>query len=112
MFSHFEWVGHWYHDCKTYEEEQSLFNADMKAIAEDPITLEWWKLCEPCQEPFTQWPEGATMLSEGGTGDWWAPLENLNHCGRWPMDYSDDLRDPDFVPRNPNGKTVEHPSNR
>eukprot|EP00540_Astrosyne_radiata_P003127 CAMPEP_0116849340 /NCGR_PEP_ID=MMETSP0418-20121206/15517_1 /TAXON_ID=1158023 /ORGANISM="Astrosyne radiata, Strain 13vi08-1A" /LENGTH=109 /DNA_ID=CAMNT_0004481049 /DNA_START=99 /DNA_END=428 /DNA_ORIENTATION=- len=93
-------------------EEESMFRADMKAIAEDPMTREWWKLCEPCQEPFSQWPreDGSKPLSEGGEGDWWAPLVCLCHCGYWPTEYSLISRDPDFVPQNPNGSTTVEPS--
>jgi len=111
MFSHFEWIGHWKTPCSTPEEEQTLFAADMQAIAEDPITRAWWKLCEPCQQPFSQWKKGSKMLSDGGSGDWWAPLICVNHCGHWSADYSADLRDPDFVAQNPKGETMEQPTN-
>jgi L-rhamnose mutarotase len=113
LFQHFEWVGHWNHAARergggsdrpassaplTIEEEQRRFERDMQAIANDPITRQWWKECEPCQEPFSQWPTGATLLSEGGSGPWWAPLECVAHCGYWPVAYTGQQRDPDFVP--------------
>jgi L-rhamnose mutarotase len=109
MFSHFEWIGHWDASVRSPEDEHALFVADMKAIADDPVTREWWALCEPCQQPFSQWPVGAKSLSEGGEGDWWAPLDCLNHCGYWPVEYSDRNRDPDFQPQNPKGRTMAQP---
>ena len=108
MFSHFEWIGHWHRNCSP-SEEKAMFEADMKAIADDPITREWWKQCEPCQEPFSQWPAEARPPSEGGQGDWWAPLQCLNHCGHWAMNYSNQRRDPDFVPQNPQSSTTTQP---
>jgi L-rhamnose mutarotase len=107
MFSHFEWIGNW--AAKSCEEEHALLESDMKAIADDPVTREWWAMCEPCQKPFSQWPAGAKNLSQGGEGDWWAPLQCLNHCGHWPVEYSELNRDPDFIPQNPKGKTTNQP---
>jgi len=72
MFSHFEYVG-------------SDFENDLKAIGEDPKTLEWWKVCEPCQEPL-KWDGPAP--SEGGKGDWWAGMEELFHCGHPAKNFS------------------------
>lgn len=43
--------------------------ADMKAVAEDPTTQEWWKLTDPCQEP----------LANAAPGEWWAPMEEVCH---------------------------------
>jgi len=79
------------------KQEKEFFDADMKAIADDPITREWWKECEPCQETFPQWPASSPLPSAGGQGDWWAPLECVNHCGHWPVAYSSQQRDPDFL---------------
>ena len=101
MFQSFEWVGHWQQARNkrplSRAKENELFEADMRAIADDPVTRKWWKECEPCQEPFSQWKRGSTLLSNGGTGDWWANLECVNHCGHWPTAYSEQRRDPDFV---------------
>jgi L-rhamnose mutarotase len=115
LFQHFEWVGHWKRAARkrgdgdnrpasallTLEEEQALFERDMEEVANDPVTRQWWKECEPCQEPFSQWLAGATLLSEGGTGPWWAPLKCVTHCGHWPVAYTGQQRDPDFVPMSP-----------
>lgn len=109
MFSHFEWIGHWGNGVASPEDEHALFESDMKAIADDPVTREWWALCEPCQTPFSQWPSGAKYLSQGGEGDWWAPLDCLAHCGHWPVEYAGRHRDPDFVPQNPTGRTTNQP---
>jgi len=43
--------------------------ADMKAVADDPTTQEWWKLTDPCQEP----------LANAGPGEWWSPMEEVCH---------------------------------
>ena len=109
MFQHFEWIGHWGHEDLTDAEEKALFDADMEAIAKDPITKIWWTECEPCQEPFSQWTPGPLLPSLGGKGDWWAPLVCLNHCGHWATEYSSQLRDPDFPRRNAEGKTTVQP---
>ena len=50
LFSYFEYVG-------------DDFAADMKAIAEDPLTQKWWKETDPCQiqlpnrKPGANWSE-------------------------------------------------------
>jgi L-rhamnose mutarotase len=100
----------------TPEEEQRLFQADMQAVAANPIVESWWAACETCQEPFVQWPPGSPPPSRGNannssststtsttttTPDWWAPLLCLGHCGHWPTEYSTANRDPDFVPQFP-----------
>ncbi len=56
LFSYFEYTG------DNYEE-------DMKKMADDPVTQEWWKLCKPCQEP----------LSSRQEGEWWAEMEEVFH---------------------------------
>lgn len=96
LFHSFEWIGHWKNHDKA--NEQALLQADMDAIANDAVTRQWWKECEPCQIPFSQWKSGQPLLSDGGSGDWWAPLECFAHCGHWPTAYSTQSRDPDFVP--------------
>ena len=45
------------------------FDADMKIMAADSITNEWWKLTDPCQEPVDSAEEGV----------WWADLEEVYH---------------------------------
>ncbi len=56
LFSYFEYVG-------------ADFAADMAKMAADPTTQQWWKLCEPCQEP----------LSTRAPGEWWARMEEVFH---------------------------------
>jgi L-rhamnose mutarotase len=56
LFSHFDYVG-------------DDFAADMKKMAADPKTQEWWKLTDPCQEPFPTRKEG----------EWWASMEEFFH---------------------------------
>jgi len=57
LFSYFEYHG-------------SDFKTDMKRMAADKTTQEWWAVCEPCQEPFVDRAEG----------DWWATMEEVFHC--------------------------------
>ena len=57
LFSYFEYHG-------------ADFAADMAKMAADPVTQEWWALCEPCQEP----------LSTRAPGEWWANMEEVFHC--------------------------------
>ncbi|MCK5731322.1 MAG: L-rhamnose mutarotase [Draconibacterium sp.] len=45
------------------------FDADMKKMAADSITNEWWKLTDPCQEPVDSAEDGV----------WWADLEEVFH---------------------------------
>jgi L-rhamnose mutarotase len=102
LFQHFEWIGHWNAPAPMNPiEEQRLFETDMLAIANDPIIRIWWKECEPCQDPFSQWAQGDMPPSEGGNGDWWAPMIPVTHCGHWSVAYSSQDRDPDFEPMDP-----------
>ncbi len=57
LFSYFEYTG-------------QDFEADMAAMAEDPETQRWWKICSPCQEP----------LDTREKGEWWAGMEEVFHC--------------------------------
>jgi hypothetical protein len=101
-------AGHWGYAGRLSEaEEKAVFDADMQAMANDPVMKVWWTKCEPCQEPFSQWPSKDTpLLSQGGSGDWWTPLVCLNHCGHWATtEYGEGLRDPNFAPQNREGKT-------
>ncbi|WP_417524917.1 L-rhamnose mutarotase [Marinovum sp.] len=56
MFSYWEYTG-------------SDFEADNAAIAADPVTQEWWKVCGPMQQP----------LDSRAEGEWWAPMEEVFH---------------------------------
>jgi L-rhamnose mutarotase len=56
LFSYFEYVG------DNYEE-------DMKKMAADPKTQEWWKETDPCQEP----------VEFAEPGEWWADTEEVYH---------------------------------
>ena len=56
LFSYFEYTG-------------SDFEADMARMAADSLTLEWWKLTDPCQLP----------VETAAEGEWWAPMEEVYH---------------------------------
>ena len=56
LFSYFEYIG-------------DDFEADMEKMAVDPNTQAWWKLTDPCQEPFDTRKEG----------EWWASMEEVFH---------------------------------
>ena len=56
LFSYFEYVG-------------NDFDADMAAIANDPVTREWWKLTDPLQK----------RVKNTQTGDQWKSLEEVFH---------------------------------
>ena len=56
MFAYFEYHG-------------GDFAADMKKMAADPKTQEWWKLCGPMQRP----------LETRAEGEWWASMEEVFH---------------------------------
>jgi len=56
LFSYFEYVGEDY-------------KADMKKMADDPITQKWWDVCKPMQEPLKTRKEG----------EWWAEMEEVFH---------------------------------
>jgi len=56
LFSYMEYVG-------------NNFDADMKLMADDPKTREWWAVCGPCQEP----------LPDRTEGEWWAGAEEVFH---------------------------------
>jgi L-rhamnose mutarotase len=56
LFSYFEYVG-------------DDFDADMAAMAADPMTQKWWDVCMPCQEP----------LEDRAEGEWWADMEEVFH---------------------------------
>jgi L-rhamnose mutarotase len=62
-----------------YRHEELLFSymeytgddldADMAAMAADPVTQEWWALCNPLQRP----------LEGRADGEWWKTLPELFH---------------------------------
>lgn len=56
LFSYFEYVG-------------SDFDADMKAMADDPVTQEWWKVCIPLQRQIPDTP----------AGEWWKTIPEIFH---------------------------------
>ncbi|GAB5362356.1 hypothetical protein AAMO2058_000789900 [Amorphochlora amoebiformis] len=92
MFHHWEYVG-------------TDLKSDMDKVAGDPIVRKWWTYCEPCQEPFKWDGPPPSKGGDGGPGgEWWASMEEVNHCGAWPIAYSSEYPDPDFVPKNPEGK--------
>ena len=56
LFSYMEYVG-------------NNFETDMKKMADDPNTQQWWKLTDPCQEP----------LETRKDGERWAIMEEFFH---------------------------------
>lgn len=52
-----------------WEYEGDDFEADNAAIADDPVTQDWWKICGPLQEP----------LASRAEGEWWAEMEEVFH---------------------------------
>jgi len=56
LFSYFEYTG------RNYQ-------ADMARMAADPLTLKWWAVCTPCQQP----------LGTRASGEWWAAMEEVFH---------------------------------
>ena len=57
LFSYFEYAG-------------DDFEADMAALAADPVSQRWWKLTEPCQEP----------VRTAADGELWAPMDEVFHA--------------------------------
>lgn len=57
LFSYFEYTG-------------DDFEADMKRMAADPVTKDWWKVCVPCVRP----------VENAGKGELWADMEEVFHC--------------------------------
>lgn len=56
MFGYFEYTG-------------NDFEADNAAIAADPVTQDWWKICGPMQK----------ALDSRADGEWWASMEEVFH---------------------------------
>lgn len=56
LFSYMEYVGEDY-------------DADMAMIAADPITQQWWKLTDPCQQP----------VDSAAPGEHWSEMREVFH---------------------------------
>jgi len=56
LFSYYEYVG-------------DDLEADLAAMAADPVTQRWWALCSPLQRP----------VPESRAGQWWHPLREVFH---------------------------------
>ena len=56
LFSYLEYTG-------------SDWDADMKKMAADSLTNEWWKLTDPCQE----------KVETANSDEWWANMEEVFH---------------------------------
>src|SRR5690349_20351180 len=54
LFAYFEYIG-------------DDYSADMKKMAADPKTQEWWTHTDPMQEP----------LEERSEGEWWATMKEV-----------------------------------
>lgn len=52
-----------------WEYHGTDFASDMAAMAADPKTQEWWKLCSPMQRP----------LEARQPDEWWAMMETVFH---------------------------------
>ncbi|WP_234544577.1 L-rhamnose mutarotase [Streptomyces shenzhenensis] len=52
-----------------FEYDGDDFDADVAAIAADPATQRWWRLTDPCQQPW----------SDTGAGGTWSDLEEVWH---------------------------------
>ncbi|MFC2158177.1 L-rhamnose mutarotase [Acidobacteriota bacterium] len=57
LYSYFEYIG-------------SDYEYDMRRMAEDSITQEWWKLTDPCQQP----------IETAVKGERWSPMQEVFHC--------------------------------
>ena len=56
LFSYYEYMG-------------EDLDADLAAMAADPVTRRWWALCSPLQRP----------VAECGPGEWWHALDEIFH---------------------------------
>lgn len=56
LFAYFEYIG-------------DDFGADMKKMAADPVTQDWWAIMEPMQQPVSTRKEG----------EWWANMQEVFH---------------------------------
>lgn len=56
LFAYFEYIG-------------DDYAADMKKMADDPKTREWWTYTDPMQEP----------VEDRNEGEWWATMKEVFH---------------------------------
>lgn len=56
VFSYFEYAG-------------EALEADLAAMAADPLTQKWWAVCQPCMIP----------LPDRAPGEWWAGMTEIFH---------------------------------
>jgi L-rhamnose mutarotase len=56
LFAYFEYIG-------------SNYEADMRKMAADPKTQEWWAIMEPMQSP----------IPTRAPGEWWAKMKEVFH---------------------------------
>ena len=56
LYAYFEYIG-------------DDYEADMKKMAADPKTQEWWAVCGPLQRP----------VENRAKGEWWADMEEVFH---------------------------------
>lgn len=54
-----------------WEYTGTAYEADLAAIAADPVTQEWWSICGPCQLPLTS----------RSKGEHWATMEQIFYLG-------------------------------
>jgi L-rhamnose mutarotase len=52
-----------------YEHVGDDLEADLAAMAADPVTQRWWALCSPLQRP----------VPERAAGEWWHALREVFH---------------------------------
>jgi len=52
-----------------YEYSGDDYEGDMKKMAMDERTKEWWKLTDPCQQP----------VESASPGEWWSVMEEVFH---------------------------------
>lgn len=50
-----------------WEYHGTDFKGDQAALAQEPRMKDWWKLCDPMQEP----------LENRAEGEWWARMEQV-----------------------------------
>jgi L-rhamnose mutarotase len=50
-----------------FEYSGDDYDADMASIADDPVTQQWWKLTDPCQQP----------MPNAAEGDQWTSMEQV-----------------------------------
>ena len=63
IFMHDDWL------FAYFEYTGDDFQADMRKMAEDPSTQEWWSVMEPMQDPVPTRKQG----------EWWADMDEVFH---------------------------------